>query len=100
MWIVCLIDDSYKSQALVSAKQNISEYHLMLLWSVFSPLHFIFPRKLALTFHADYLLKRKYAYLQEVICMKFQNLFPGKNKKIISKCRLLKFLPSMQFIKG
>ena len=35
----------------------------------------IFPRKQALTFHAN--------CLQETICMKCQNLFSGKNKKII-----------------
>ena len=29
----------------------------------------------------------------ETVCMKCQNLFSGKNKKNISKCRLLKFLP-------
>ena len=28
-------------------------------------------------------------------CMKYQTLFSGKNKKNISKCCLLKFLPSM-----
>ena len=32
-------------------------------------------------------------------CMKYQILFPGKNKnKNISKCFLLKFLPNMQSI--
>ena len=31
----------------------------------------------------------------ETTCMKCQSLFSGQNKKNISKCRLLKFLPSM-----
>ena len=31
--------------------------------------------------------------------MKCQILFPRKNKKNISKCRLLKYLPSMQSVK-
>ena len=31
----------------------------------------------------------------ETICRKYQNLFSGKNKKNISKCRLLKLLPRM-----
>ena len=30
--------------------------------------------------------------------MKCQNLFSGKNKKTISKCRLLKLLPRVQSI--
>ena len=30
---------------------------------------------------------------RETICMKCQILFSGKNKKNISKCRLLKILP-------
>ena len=33
--------------------------------------------------------------LCETICMKCQNLFLGKIRKYISKCRLLKFLPRM-----
>ena len=32
---------------------------------------------------------------KETICMKCQTLFSGENKKNISKCRLLKFVPSM-----
>ena len=32
--------------------------------------------------------------------MKYQILFYRKNKKNISKRRLLKFLPNMQYIKG
>ena len=36
---------------------------------------------------------------KETICMKCQILFSRKNKKNISKCHLLKFLPSMQSIK-
>ena len=35
---------------------------------------------------------------KETICMKYQSLFSGKNKKNISKCLLLKFLPSMQSV--
>ena len=35
---------------------------------------------------------------KETICMKCQNLFSRKNKKNISECCLLKFLPSMQSI--
>ena len=31
--------------------------------------------------------------LMEIICMKCQNLFSGKNKKNISKCHLLKIVP-------
>ena len=45
----------------------------------------IFPRKQDLTFHANCLL--------ETICMKCQILFSRKNKKNISKCRLLKIFP-------
>ena len=33
--------------------------------------------------------------LLATICMKSRSKFSGKNKKIISKCRLLKLLPSM-----
>ena len=36
--------------------------------------------------------------MQIVICMKYQLLFSRKNKKNISKCRLLKFLPIIQKI--
>ena len=36
---------------------------------------------------------------KEKVCMKFQNLFSGKNKKNISKCHLLKVLPSMPSLK-
>ena len=32
--------------------------------------------------------------------MKCQSLFSGKNKKDISECHMLKFLPSMQRVKG
>ena len=35
---------------------------------------------------------------QETICMKCQILFSRKDKKNISKCRLLKFLPSIQSV--
>ena len=35
----------------------------------------------------------------ETICMECQILFSGKNKKNISKCRLLKILPSMQSVR-
>ena len=35
----------------------------------------------------------------ETICMKCQNLFSGKNKKNISKCRLLKILPRVLSVK-
>ena len=34
----------------------------------------------------------------ETVCMIFQSLISGKNKKTISKCRLLNFLPNMQSI--
>ena len=34
------------------------------------------------------------------ICIKCQSLFSGKNKKNISKCRLLKFLPSILSVNG
>ena len=34
------------------------------------------------------------------ICMKCQILFPGKNQKNISKCCLLKILPTVLNIKG
>ena len=37
---------------------------------------------------------------KETICMKCQILFSRKNKKKISKCCLLKFLPSMQSVKA
>ena len=33
--------------------------------------------------------------VSEAICMKCERLFSGKNKKNISKCRLLNFLPKM-----
>ena len=33
-------------------------------------------------------------YRQETICINGQIIFSGKNKKNISKCRLLKVLPS------
>ena len=32
---------------------------------------------------------------KKTICMEYQNLFSGKYKKNIAKCRLLKLLPSM-----
>ena len=35
----------------------------------------------------------------EIICMKYQIQFSGKNKKNISKCCLLKILPRMLSIK-
>ena len=54
---------------------------------------FIFPRKHDLTFHANCLQWRQSP--METICMKHQILFSGKNKKKISKYRLLKFLPSV-----
>ena len=37
---------------------------------------------------------------KETICMKCQIPFSRKNKKNISKCHLLKFLPSMQSVKS
>ena len=36
---------------------------------------------------------------KETICMECQSLFSGKNKKNISKCCLLEFLPSMLNVK-
>ena len=36
---------------------------------------------------------------KETICMKWQILFSGKNKKNISKCRLLKILPRVLSVK-
>ena len=45
----------------------------------------IFPRKQDMRFHANYLLS----------CMKSHILFSGKNKKNISKYRLLKILPKV-----
>ena len=36
---------------------------------------------------------------QETICMICQSLFSGGNQKTISKCRLLKYLPSMLSVK-
>ena len=36
---------------------------------------------------------------EETICMKYQILFSGKNKKNISKCRLLKILPRVLSVK-
>ena len=47
----------------------------------------IFPGKQDLAFHANCLLL-------ETICMKCRNMFSGKNKKNISKCRLLHFFPA------
>ena len=49
-----------------------------------------FPKKQDLTFHANCLQ----------ICIKHHILFPGKNKKNISKCRLLKILPRVLSIKA
>ena len=52
----------------------------------------IFPRKQDMTFHAK-------LFPLETICMKRQILFPGKGKKNISKCRLLKILPRVLSVK-
>ena len=67
----------------------------------------IFPRKQDLTFHANCLLSQKTGFdiscklsPKETICMKCQILFSGKNKKNISKCRLLKILPRVLSVKG
>ena len=38
--------------------------------------------------------------LKETVCMKCQILFPGENKKNISKCHLLKILPKVLSIKS
>ena len=40
-------------------------------------------------------LENRIWYFMQTICMKCQIPFSKKNKKIISKCRLLKFLPRM-----
>ena len=67
---------------------------------------FIFPRKQVMTFHANCLHWRQFAwnvktcFQMETICMKCQNLFSGKKKKNnISVCRLLKILPRMLSVK-
>ena len=57
-------------------------------------------KKKALTFHANCVLLRVTIWSpEELICMKCQNLFSGKNnkktKKNKSKCHLLKFLPGV-----
>ena len=49
-------------------------------------LFLILPRKQDLTFHANCLLRRQFAW-------NVKSCFLGKNKKNISKCRLLKILP-------
>ena len=49
-----------------------------------------FPRKQDLTIHTN--------SHQETICMRCQILFSRKNKKNLSKCHLLKFLPTMQSV--
>ena len=69
----------------------------------------IFLSKQDLTFHANCLLtyfSKKIRFdiscklsPQETICIKCQMLFSGKNYKNISKCHLLKFLPSMPSVK-
>ena len=48
----------------------------------------IFPSKQDLTFHGE-----------DTVCMKCQILSYGKNKKNISKCRLLKILPRVLSVK-
>ena len=50
--------------------------------TTFGNIFLIFHRKQDLTFHANCLLM--------TICMKYQILFPGKNRKISSICLLLK----------
>ena len=52
----------------------------------------IFSQKKPLIFHANWKL--------ETICMKYQRYFLGENEKIISNCRLLKFVPSILSIMG
>ena len=55
--------------------------------------YLIFPRKQALTFHANCLLRRQFAWTVKACFLRI-------NKKKKSKCRLLKFLPSMLSIKS
>ena len=52
----------------------------------------IFARKQDLTFHANCLLRRQFA-------CNVKSCFLGKNKKNISKCRLLKILPRVLSVK-
>ena len=67
----------------------INLYHSLGIFSrrQIDDIFLIFPRKQDLTFHA------------KTINMKFQILFSGKNKKIISKCRPLKILPRVLSVK-
>ena len=52
----------------------------------------IFPRKQDITFHANCLLRRQFAW-NVISC------FLGKNKKNVSKCHLLKILPRVLSVK-
>ena len=61
-------------------------WHIMQIVSLGDNLHDV----------SDPIFYEKEEKYKETICMKCQILFSTKKEKNISKCRLLKFLPSMQ----
>ena len=82
--VVCCCEDwhfnLYHSSGIFSRRQT-------------DDIFFIFPRKQDLTFHANCLLRRQFAWN-----VKF--CFLGKIRKNISKCRLVEILPRVLSVKG
>ena len=70
-------------------------YHSLSIFSrqQIDDIFLIFPRKQDLTFHANCLLRKQFAW-------NVKSFFLGKIKKNISKCRLLKILPRVLSIKA
>ena len=80
--ILCMVGYTWLSESGTHIYDSLDYFSRRQIGDIFP----IFPGKQDMTFHANCLQWRQFAW-------KCHILFSGKNEENISKCRLLKFLP-------
>ena len=95
--VLYFITSHYSSQGIILKLNTIrkpNKFNLTILWDSSADdnlsIFFLIFQKHRLAFHSN-VSKGDL----ETICMKYQSIFSGKNKKTILNCHQLKFLPSM-----